>query len=254
MKCLSLTDPVSGSLVSWRAMMSICSLLSSLSMTAVLRASFTSCRSSEKPGVIVLMFIFLLPGAQLSIRLSVFTLHPTHTVRLRDQHLTGWGLLSLRRAVAAYWDAMTSPTAWSSPWRLTLRQLSCRLISGRLLYPVFCRRCKAKLEWPLQVTPERIAMVRKSMESKLLLMQQTPPPPSPSSPSTSLEWSIEKASADTHGSSAITGVSRTLLYTASDCLRDSGSGFFLRVNSRSLSYEWVWLQGSGGFKSSFSFS
>ena len=75
--------------------MSICNMLSSLSMTAVLGASFTSCRSSEKPGVIVLMFhvpnfragvfIFLLPGAQLSICLLVFTLNPTHPVRLMER-------------------------------------------------------------------------------------------------------------------------------------------------------------------------
>ena len=92
-KSLSLTDPVSGSLVSWRTTMSICSLLRSPSMTAVLRASFTSCRLSEKPGVIVLtvhvpnfragVFIFLFPGAQLSIHL-VFTLNATHPVRLTD--------------------------------------------------------------------------------------------------------------------------------------------------------------------------
>ena len=78
------------------------------------------------------------------------------------------------------------------------------------------------------------------------------PPPPPLS--TSLEWSIGEASADTHGSSAVAGVARTLLYTASDCLRDSGSGFFLRVDSRSLSHEWVWPQGSGGLKLGFSFS
>ena len=82
--------------------MSICSLLSSLSMAAVLRASFTSCRSSEKPGVIVRtfhvpnfragVFIFLLPGCQLSICLSVFTLNPTHPLRLTD-----------RGGAASYW-------------------------------------------------------------------------------------------------------------------------------------------------------
>ena len=55
-KFLSLTDPESGSLVSWRATMSICSLVSSISMIAVLRASSISCRSSEKRGVNVLTF------------------------------------------------------------------------------------------------------------------------------------------------------------------------------------------------------
>ena len=84
-------------------------------------------------------------------------------------------------------------------------------------------------------------------------MQQNPPPPPPPI-SSSLEWSIGKASADTHGSSDVAGVARTLLYIASDCLRDSGSGFFLRIDSRSLSYERVWPQGSGGLKSGFSFS
>ena len=49
--------PESGSLVSWRATMSICSLVSSISMTAVLMgASSISCRSSEKRGVNVLTF------------------------------------------------------------------------------------------------------------------------------------------------------------------------------------------------------
>ena len=50
------------------------------------------------------------------------------------------------------------------------------------------------------------------MEGKLLPIQQTPL-------SMSLEWSIGKASADTHGSSALTGVAKTLLYTALDCLK-----------------------------------
>ena len=93
-KSLSLTDPDPASLVSWRATMSIRSLLSSMSMAAVLRASLISRRSSEKPGVIVLtfhvpifragvfIFLFLMLGAKLSNRLSVFTLSPTHPVRL----------------------------------------------------------------------------------------------------------------------------------------------------------------------------
>lgn len=108
-KSLSLTDPDSGSLVSCRATMSICSLLNSMSMTAVLRASLISCRLSEKPVCIVLtfhvpnfsavdfsagdfFFSFLFPfrfclllGALLTIRLSVFTLNPTHPVRLTNR-------------------------------------------------------------------------------------------------------------------------------------------------------------------------
>lgn len=44
------------SLVSWRATTSICSPLSSMSMNAVLRASFTLCLSPEKLGIIVLTF------------------------------------------------------------------------------------------------------------------------------------------------------------------------------------------------------
>ena len=78
--------------------MSICSLLSSLSMMAVLQASFTSFRSLVKPGVIVLtfhvpnfrtgVFIFLLPGAQLSIHLLVFTINPMHQVKLTDRGRT----------------------------------------------------------------------------------------------------------------------------------------------------------------------
>ena len=45
-----------------------------------------------------------------------------------------------------------------------------------------------------------------------------------------------------------------LLEAAADRLRDSGSGFFLRVYSPSLSRGWVWPQGSGGLESEFSFS
>ena len=92
-KCLSLTDPESARLVSWRAMMSICSLLSSMLMTAVLRASLICLRLSEKPGVTVLMFhvpifragvffLFLMLGTRLLNHLSVFTLNPTHPLRL----------------------------------------------------------------------------------------------------------------------------------------------------------------------------
>lgn len=47
---------------------------------------------------------------------------------------------------------------------------------------------------------------------------------------------------------------RTNLNIISDCLNDSGSGFVLRVYSRNLSHEWVWLQGSGCLISEFSFS
>lgn len=90
-KCRSRIE--SASLVSWRATMSICSLLSSMLMTAVLRASLICLRSSEKPGVIVLtfhvpsfragvFFLFLMLSAKLSNRLSVFTLSPAHPVRL----------------------------------------------------------------------------------------------------------------------------------------------------------------------------
>ena len=42
-------------------------------------------------------------------------------------------------------------------------------------------------------------------------MQQPHPPPPPP-PYTLLEWSIGKASAHTHGSSAVAGVARTLVY------------------------------------------
>lgn len=31
------------------------------------------------------LFVFLLPGAELTVRLSVFTLNPTHPVRLTDR-------------------------------------------------------------------------------------------------------------------------------------------------------------------------
>ena len=40
------------------------------------------------------------------------------------QHLTDWGLPSLRQAVAVQWDTKISPTIWSNPWCCTLCQLS----------------------------------------------------------------------------------------------------------------------------------
>ena len=99
-------------------------------------------------------------------------------------------------------------------------------------------------------SPERKAWVSKyGGQAATHAADPPPPPPPPLSLSMSLEWSTGKASTDIHGSSAVAGVARKLLYTASDCLRDSGSGFFLRVDSRSLSHEWVWPQGSGGLKS-----
>lgn len=77
--------------------MSILSLLSSLLITAVLQASFTSCRSSERPGVMALIFhfpslraglfcfLFPLPGAWLLIRFWVFGLISTHPVEQVDR-------------------------------------------------------------------------------------------------------------------------------------------------------------------------
>ena len=164
--------------------MSICSLLSSRSMTAVLRTSLTSCRSSVNPGVIVLTFqvpnfragdfLVFLPGARFPIRLSAFLLNLTHPVRLADRgevapswlgaaqleaggsHLLRYGDLSHRRK---------QPLASSStPIKLRLR-------TGRLLLPVLCQRCIAVLECPLQgAKPGWV-----NMEEKLLPMQQVPP-------------------------------------------------------------------------------
>lgn len=71
--------------------MSISTLFNPVSMTSVLRTSFTSCRSLEIPNVIVLTFhvpnfktgiFFLLPGACLTTCLSVFTRNPTHPLKL----------------------------------------------------------------------------------------------------------------------------------------------------------------------------
>ena len=64
-------------------------------MTAVFRAFLISCRSVEKPGVIVLtfqvsnfrveIFFALFLGAQFTIRFSVFVLSPTHLVGLANR-------------------------------------------------------------------------------------------------------------------------------------------------------------------------
>ena len=54
------------------------------------------------------------------------------------------------------------------------------------------------------------------------------------------------------GTSAVAGVARTRLYTTADCLRGSNSGFFRKAYSWSLFHDWMWAQGSAGFKSDVS--
>ena len=99
------------------------------------------------------LFFFLLPGAQLYVRLSVFTLNPTYPVRLTDSG-----------GVAPYWLGTAQLKAGGScpvrcddlsqrlqqPLGSNSMPVYCRLITGRLLLPVFCRCCKTKLEWLLQ--------------------------------------------------------------------------------------------------------
>ena len=109
--------------------------------------------------------------------------------------------------------------------------------------------------WPVRrgnesllTSPDRKSWVSK-YGGQAVTHAKDPLPPLPLS--TSLQWSIGKVSADTHGSSTVAGVARTLRYTASDCLRDSGSRFFFRVDSRSLSYEWYCRKAAQVWNQSF---
>ena len=51
------------------------------------------------------------------------------------QHLTGWGMPSLRRAVAVQWDPKTLPTVGSNPWRLAITPINRWLITGNCSSP-----------------------------------------------------------------------------------------------------------------------
>ena len=71
------------------------------------------------------------------------------------QHLTGWGLPSLRRAIAVQWYPRISPTVGSNPWRHGLRQSMA--YNRYLLLHVLCprgwrswsvlSRCESRCRW-----------------------------------------------------------------------------------------------------------
>lgn len=49
---------------------------------------------------------------------------------MTGQHLTGWGLPNLRRAIAVQWDRRMSPTIESNPWRHAIKPIERRLMTG----------------------------------------------------------------------------------------------------------------------------
>ena len=79
--------------------------------------------------------------------------HAPHEASGRGGTAPYWlGAAQLGRAVAVQGNVCISPTVGKDPWRLALRQSSIWLITGRLPFPVLCRRCEATLECPLQGT------------------------------------------------------------------------------------------------------
>ena len=121
MLSFSFRIPESASLVSWIVAMS----------TAVFLESLMACReASHQSGhsnTIFRLFRLWLPGAMVAVCFSGGPLSPCTQwgwQTVVGQHLTGWGLPSLRRAIAVQWDPRISPTIGSNSWRHTLRQLS----------------------------------------------------------------------------------------------------------------------------------
>ena len=148
-------------------MMSTCSLLSSLTMTAVFRASCTPCRWHVRPGIIALPFqVFSRRPVCFTFLSILFELVQTYRSGLhpnpkhpcsevsepwRDITLLAgggrggrrWGTqlraAELKARGSCQWNVTVSPTIEGSPCCLTLRQLSWRLITHRLLFSVLFR-------------------------------------------------------------------------------------------------------------------
>ena len=135
-KFLSLKDPESGSIVSWRATKSICSRQESL-----VSMSWRSKWPVFGQGI---SFRCMVQICQSAIG---FHPNPTHPVRLtgRGGAASYWQGATLRLAVAAQWDVMTPRTVLNNPWRHALRKSSRRFKTGRLLSPLLCLRCIPKL-------------------------------------------------------------------------------------------------------------
>ena len=112
----SLMHPEDRSLVPCKATISILSLSSSLSITAVLWVPSINCRPSSSLVVSVLtfhvpslrvrsvlcLFSFFLPGALSDLLLGFCpsSTHPMEQWMVMEQNLTDWGLPSLRHAIS----------------------------------------------------------------------------------------------------------------------------------------------------------
>ena len=179
--------------------MSTCSLLSSLTMTALFRASCTPCRWHVRPGIIALPFqVFSRRPLCFTFLSILFELvqtyrsglhpNPTHPCSevsepWRDSTLLAGGgggriwdtqlrAAELKARGSCQWNVTVSPTIEGSPCCLTLRQLSWQLITHRLLFSVLFRPRSAKLKSPLQYAKPGLSS---TMEGELLPKQQFPP-------------------------------------------------------------------------------
>ena len=98
----------------------------------------------------------------------------THWSRrtVAGQHLTGWGLPSLRRAVAGQWDAMIPPTDRRRPKAPELTPISSGLLTGNCRLPVLC--CRWKRHWSDLSRAQARAMIWRTWDA-----QSTGPPSLP---------------------------------------------------------------------------
>ena len=97
--CQKLSEglPFDGSLDSCNAVLSLLSLSSSWLMVSFFQESLTCCRSSERPGHIVLTS--QLAKREIFLRGSMTSGHPQERQTLADRHRIFGGLLSLRLVV-----------------------------------------------------------------------------------------------------------------------------------------------------------
>ena len=83
---------------------------------------------------------------------------------MAGQHLTGWGLPSLRRAVAGQWDAMIPPTDRRQPQAPELTPISSGLLTGNCCLPMLC--CRGMRHWSDLSRAQARAMIWRTWDAQ----------------------------------------------------------------------------------------
>ena len=136
---------------------------------------------------------------------------------MAEQHLIGWGLLSLRQTVVVQWNEKIPPIDKNDPWCLSFRQTGLDLEPITVAFRVVASRktCEARVTSPEHKSGHKIV-------ENLVVAHAT---------GSHSRWEVAKriSKAGTVKTFIVTGASGMTLSTVTDHLRGFNCGFLIRV-------------------------